>query len=248
MKALVSVLAWIAISVSTVFWTLLIALVSLLRVDPKHDLRHRLCSCWGRVLMQVAPGCKVTLHGLENIPKDGPVIFMANHQSYVDVPALFAVPGQFRWMADTGLFKIPVFGWAMAMAGYIPVDRGNTRAAIRSLTAAKGLLSRGTSVFLFPEGTRSHTGVFSRFQMGGFRLASQSGVPVVPVVVTGTRRLLPRGSGVFRWGIPVEIRFLDPEVFPPDLRQARLQAHALRKRMWAVFARDLRASIKPDKK
>lgn len=250
MKALVSVLAWAGIALSTLFWTSLIALVWLFHrwADPQKRLLHRLCSCWGRALMAMAPGCRVSLRGLEKIPTDGPVIFMANHQSYVDVPALFAVSWKFRWMADTGLFKIPVFGWAMAMAGYIPVDRGNARAAIRSLVTAKDLLARGTSVFLFPEGTRSHTGVFGRFQMGGFRLAAQSGVPVVPVVVTGTRMLLPRGTWIFNWGVPVEIRFLDPEVFPSDLRQARLRVRPFRARMWAAFAKGLRASIEPDKK
>ena len=249
MRALVSILAWIGISISTMFWTSLIALVWLFHrwIDPHRRVAHRLCSYWGRLLVRMAPGCRVILHGLENIPKDGPVIFMSNHQSYVDVPALFFVPGQFRWMADRGLFNIPFFGWAMSMAGYIPVDRGNPRAAIRTLAAAREMLEKGTSIFLFPEGTRSHTGVFGRFQMGGFRLAAESGVPVVPVVLTGTRFLLPRGTWIFRWGVTVEIRFLQPQAFPSDLRLARLQAQSMRAQMWAIFARRLRASIEPEK-
>ena len=202
------------------------------------------------MLVGMAPGCRVRITGLEHLPAGQPVIFMANHQSYVDVPALFAMPGQFRWMADADLFRIPVFGWAMRMAGYVPVNRGSARDGTRSLETAKRWLSRGVSIFIFPEGTRSRTGVFGRFQMGGFRLAAESGVPVVPVVVTGTRRLLPRGSWVFRWGIPVEIRLLPPVLFPPDLGDARVQARALRRRMWSEFverARD-RASMDRDKR
>ncbi len=241
--AAVSAAAWIGISLMTVFWTLVIAAVWVLHpwVDPERRRLHRLCSRWGRALIRMAPGCRVRLNGLERIPANQPVIFMANHQSYVDVPALFSMPGQFRWMADADLFRIPVFGWAMRMAGYIPVNRGDARAGVRSLERAKRWLSRGVSIFVFPEGTRSHTGVFGRFQMGGFRLAAESGVPVVPVVVSGTRQLLPRGSWVFRWGVPVEVDVLSPMLFPSDLRGARIQSRVLRSRMWAAFGARVKA-------
>lgn len=236
--AAVSVGAWIGISLSTVFWTAIIAVVWVVHpwLDPELRRVHRLCSCWGRTLVRMAPGSRVRLVGLERIPAGRPVIFMANHQSYVDVPALFSMPGQFKWMADEGLFRIPVFGWAMWMAGYVPVNRGDARAAVRSLERAKQWLHRGISVFVFPEGTRSHTGVFGRFQMGGLRLAAESGVPVVPVVVTGTRQLLPRGSWIFRWGVPIEIQILPPMEIPSDLQGARAQGNVLRERMWGAFA------------
>lgn len=241
--AAAAVFAWIGISFSTVFWTTLIAVVWLLHrwADPERRLIHRLCSFWGRTLTWMAPGCRIRLSGLENIPAGRPVIFMANHQSYVDVPALFSMPGQFRWMADADLFRIPVFGWAMLMAGYMPVNRGNAKEGVRALDKAKAWLGKGISVFLFPEGTRSHTGVFGRYQMGGFRLAVESGAPVVPVLVIGTRQLLPRGSWVFRWGVPIEIRFLSPETFPQEMPAARIRSRALRTRMWKEFASRLRS-------
>lgn len=240
--AAASAAAWVGIALSTVLWTLIIAAVWLAHpwVDPQLRRTHRLCSLWGRGLVRMAPGCRVRLRGLENVPPDRPVIFMANHQSYVDVPALFFMPGQFRWMADVDLFRIPVFGWAMRMAGYVPVNRGDARAGVRSLDRAKRWLNQGISIFIFPEGTRSRTGVFGRFQMGGFRLAAESGVPVVPVVVTGTRQLLPRGSWIFRWGVPVEIRVLEPMLFPSELRDARAQGRTLRARMWSEFAARLK--------
>lgn len=240
--AAVSVAAWVGISLSTVFWTAIIAVVWALHpwIDPELRRAHRLCSCWGRTLVRMAPASGVRLLGLERIPAGRPVIFMANHQSYVDVPALFFMPGQFKWMADEGLFRIPVFGWAMRMAGYVPVSRGDARAGVQALERAKQWLQRGISVFIFPEGTRSRTGVFGRFQMGGVRLAAESGVPVVPVVVTGTRQLLPRGSWIFRWGIPIEIRILPPMEFPSDLHSARAQGRVLRERMWAAFGHRVR--------
>ena len=238
-----SMVVWIGISLSTLFWTFLIACVYALHrlLDPQLRLAHRLASLWGRGLVSMAPGSRVTLTGRQNIPLDRPVIFMANHQSYTDVPALFFVPAQFKWMADEDLFQIPVFGWAMRMAGYIPVRRGDARHAVRSLQKARRLLARGISVFIFPEGTRSHTGVMGRFQSGGFRLAEETGAAIVPVVVSGTRQLLPRGSWAFRWGVGIWIDILPP-VPPPG---SRSEIHPLmgetRARMWAAYGRRVKS-------
>mgnify|MGYP001565047706 CR=1 FL=1 len=167
LQATVAVLAWIGISLSTFFWTLLIAAVYAGHPlwDPQLKLAHRIASLWGRGLVSLAPGSRVILTGREHLPAGRAVIFMANHQSYVDVPALFFVPAQFKWLADVGLFRMPVFGWAMAMAGYISVRRGDGREAVRSLQKAERLLKQGISVFIFPEGTRSYTGVLGRFQI-----------------------------------------------------------------------------------
>lgn len=245
LRVIVAIAAWIGISFSTLFWTLVIAVVYAGHPlwDPQLKLAHRLASIWGRGLVDLAPGSRVQLTGREHLPAGRPVIFMANHQSYVDVPALFFVPAQFKWMADMDLFRIPVFGWAMAMAGYIPVRRGDGREAVRSLQKAERLLKQGISVFIFPEGTRSHTGVLGRFQSGGFRLAAESGVPIVPVVVSGTRQLLPRGDWIFRWGARVWIDLL-PAMDPPanrgEIRSKMADLHARMREAAGRRIKDLR--------
>lgn len=236
-------IAWTGIGLSTVFWTLLILAAYVVHplLDPQRRVAHRLASCWGRMLLRLAPGCRVELTGRENIPAGRSVIFMSNHQSYVDIPGLFFVPGQFKWMADAGLFRIPVFGWAMRMAGYIPVRRGDAREGVRSLLRGKQVLAEGISIFIFPEGTRSHTGVLGRFQTGGFRLAAQAAVPIVPVVVTGTRQLLPRGEWAFRWGVRVRIRIL-PAITPlQDRKDRRALMGKVRARMREAYRDDLRS-------
>ena len=241
-EAAAAVAAWIGISISTIFWTLLIAVVYAGHPlwDPQLKLAHQLASWWGRGLATMAPGSRVKLTGRDRIPAGRPVIFMANHQSYVDVPVLFFVPAQFKWMADAGLFRIPVLGWAMAMAGYIPVRRGDARQGMRSLQKAEELLKEGISVFIFPEGTRSHTGVLGRFQTGGFRLAAETGVPVIPVVVSGTRHLLPRGDWVFRWGTKIWIDVL-PMVTPPaHRREIRPMMAKVRARMREAYRRRIK--------
>ena len=232
-----SIAAWAGILISTAFWTILIffAYVPHEFLDPQRRLAHRLASLWGRTLIRMAPGSRVEVIGWKNVPQGRPVIFMANHQSYVDVPFLFFLRTQFKWMADEGLFKIPVFGWAMRMAGYIPVRRGDPRRGMESLAQAKAYLQEGISIFIFPEGTRSHTGVFGRFQTGGFRLAMSMGMPIVPVVVSGTRQLLPRGSWAFRWGIRLKVRILPPVPIPRDSRYSHELIQRVRPEMKKAF-------------
>lgn len=243
--AFFSMLAWVGISASTLLWTLSMAPVYLLRrwVDPRMERLHWMAAHWGRMLIQLAPGSHLALTGLRNVPKGRPVIFMSNHQSYCDVPALFCLPAQFKWLADADLFRIPVFGWAMRMAGYIPVRRGNAQEGLLSLAEANRYLMEGISIFVFPEGTRSHTGVLGRFQTGGFRLAAQAQVPIVPVVISGTRQMLPRGSWIFRPGVRVELEIL-PAVAPPrDVGSIRAVAHRVRGEMARAYRRNLRAVL-----
>lgn len=241
LRSAVAVIAWIGIAVSTLFWTLVIGAVYLIHrvFDPQLRLAHRLASWWGRGLILMAPGTKVKVHGRRNIPHNRPVIFMANHQSFVDIPALFFLPGQFKWMADEGLFGIPVFGWAMKMAGYVAVQRGNAKEGVKALRRAKKLLEQGISIFIFPEGTRSHSGMLGRFQSGGFRLAEETKAPIVPVMVSGTRQLLPRGEWAFRIGVRIWIDVLPPvpasghrgEIRPSMEKVRRLMYAAQKKRL-----------------
>ncbi|MBI3332846.1 MAG: 1-acyl-sn-glycerol-3-phosphate acyltransferase [Candidatus Omnitrophica bacterium] len=243
-EGILSVAAWLAIGILTIFWTLLIGLVYLAHrwLDPQRRIIHRMAGLWGRGLVAMAPGCRVRLFGEGNIPVGRPVIFMANHQSYADIPVLYFLNGQqFKWMADTALFQIPFFGWAMRMAGYVPVRRGDARSGLRSLEEAKGWLKRGIPIFVFPEGTRSHTGALGRFQTGGFRLAVTTQTPIVPVVLIGTRRLLPRGGWVFRLGARPQIHLLPP-IAPPssDPRQVRPLARKVRAEMRSVYRRRLK--------
>lgn len=241
LQALLSTLAWVGMTAVTVGWTGLITVAYAVHpwLDPDRRVCHRLAACWGRTLIRVASLRRVELSGQERIPSVGPVIFVANHQSYVDVPLLFRVPAQFKWMADDELFRIPVFGWSMRMAGYIPVHRGDGRQAVRSLEKAKEWLARGISIFAFPEGTRSRTGVLGRFQTGAFRIAIQTRTPVVPVVVVGSRQLLPRNSWIFRWGVRLKIRVLTP-IRIGESTTPRELAQQVKQKIREEYARQIR--------
>jgi len=124
-----------------------------------------------------------------------PNVFMANHQSQFDIPALvLSMPTDFRIVAKRELLYVPIFGWALWLAGFIFIDRTDRESAIRRLDRAVHTIRRGTSVVVFAEGTRSHDGRLLPFKKGGFVLALKAGVPIVPVSIRGGRDILPKGS------------------------------------------------------
>jgi 1-acyl-sn-glycerol-3-phosphate acyltransferase len=121
-----------------------------------------------------------------------------------DILALLGhLPVQFRWVAKKELFQIPIFGYSMARVGYVSIDRSNRQSAIQSLKEAAQRISQGVSVMVFPEGTRSSDGEIKSFKKGGFYLATDSGRPVVPVVIWGTRHVMPKGKLLIRPGTVV---------------------------------------------
>ena len=188
--------------------SLLGALASLVSApfDRSGDTVVVLARIWSRLLLWTAGvPLKVTMHG-ELDPRQ-PYVFMANHISTVDIWALFvALPVKVRFIAKKQLGQIPLFGWAMAAGRFIFIDRQNPLAARRSIDQAAARIRSGSSVAIFPEGTRSRDGHLGPFKKGGFHLAITSGVPIVPVGIRGAHEVMPRGSWILRRGpVSVEI-------------------------------------------
>ncbi|MBF0507940.1 MAG: 1-acyl-sn-glycerol-3-phosphate acyltransferase [Deltaproteobacteria bacterium] len=163
-------------------------------VDRNGNKCHKLAQLWGR-LIGLAAGIDVRLEGLENIDPEQSYVYASNHQSALDIIVLQGyLPVQFRWLAKKELFDIPCFGKFMASTGYIPIDRGNKKSAMQSLDLAAEKVQQGTSVIIFPEGTRSLDGQLLPFKPGGFLLAIKSQRPIVPVGISGSARVLPGKS------------------------------------------------------
>jgi 1-acyl-sn-glycerol-3-phosphate acyltransferase len=184
-------------------------------IPPRGSWVTVICRLWARLLLTA--GCiRVEAHYDPALDPEASYVFLANHQSMFDIPALFVtVPGQIRMLAKRSLFRIPIFGWAMAAGGFIPVDRGDRSTAKRSFGAAVTRLRQGTSILMFPEGTRSQTDELLPFERGGFLLALKSGLPIVPVGIRGTRAIQPKGNWAIRPGA-VTVRFgapIDPAAF-----------------------------------
>jgi 1-acyl-sn-glycerol-3-phosphate acyltransferase len=173
-------------------------------------LRIATPTLWAQKILKAAR-IDVTVEGLENIGEDRAAVLVANHQSWMDVFVLCAnLPVDYRFVAKKELEGIPVFSAAWKKAGHISIDRGDLQKAIGSLDAAGGVMRRDrATVIMFPEGTRSRTGELQSFKKGAFVLAIQTGVPIVPAAILGTRALMPKGDWRVRPG-PVRIRIGAP--------------------------------------
>jgi 1-acyl-sn-glycerol-3-phosphate acyltransferase len=161
-------------------------------VDTSGRFARRAAGAWGRLLL-VTWGVRVVVAGRENVPS-GPAVYAANHGSVLDIPILFGhLPVDFRIIHKRSLYSIPVVGAYLYLGRHIGIDRGRAFEARRSLARAAERIRRGTSVAVFPEGTRSADGTVRTFKRGSFVLALSAGVPVVPVSLAGVKRLAPRG-------------------------------------------------------
>lgn len=207
-----------------------LALVDLLWVRRDPWKAQQFPRWWGRVICKLS-GVSVRLEGLENLDPNATYVYAGNHASQFDIFAFQGYfPYDFRWMAKKELFRLPAFGRAMRKIGYIPVDRSNSREAMRSLDAAAARIAAGKSVLIFPEGTRSADGRLGDFKGGAVLLAIKAGAPVVPLGFNGSHQILPKGkwlpdSGeiVIRFGRPIETRGLkskDKQKLADDLRLA----------------------------
>jgi 1-acyl-sn-glycerol-3-phosphate acyltransferase len=157
-----------------------------------------------------ALGVRVSCRGLENVDIRKPYVFMSNHASHADSPALASVlPHPLHWVFKKELSRIPVFGWVLLACGQIMVDRSDPEKARAAMAEALSGLSGSNSVMIYPEGTRSRDGRLQPLKKGGFRMALQTGLPIVPVRVSGTREIVAAGSLRIR---PGNVRV---ELFPP---------------------------------
>ena len=196
------------IVVYTVFWGTVGVVLGLL--DRSGRGVEWVARSWVRWVF-ASCGIRVECEGLENVARDRPLVFMANHQSVIDIGALIlTLPVSWRFVAKRELVWIPFFGWALALQRHVLVDRSDHAASIRSLRRAAEQVRGGTNVVIFPEGTRSPAGKLRSFKSGGFHLVLQAQVPIVPVTVSGSQRITPKhslrvesGRVKIRYGVPI---------------------------------------------
>ncbi len=151
------------------------------------------CARWWCRLVAWSIFARIRVHGVQHVRPDQPYVYMANHSSLIDTPALFAyLPHPFRIMAKRELFYVPFMGWHLWTAGHFPIDRRNARKTVASLRRVIEGVRNGRSLAVFPEGTRTPDGRLQAFQSGVFKIAVKAGVPIVPVTIRGTFELLPK--------------------------------------------------------
>ncbi len=205
-----SLWTWIAVSVLIVGWLPLLAIIRLFDRDPAHYRTGLWFRRLGCLLTKVNPAWKVSVSGFRVDDPRRPYVVVSNHQSLADIPVISCLPWEMKWVAKAELFRLPVVGWQMQLAGDIPVDRSDSRSGARALMAGRKYLQNRCSIMFFPEGTRSRHGGVGAFSEGPFRLAIKEQLPVLPIVIDGTRNALPKHS--WRFGEPSAIHL---KVLPP---------------------------------
>jgi 1-acyl-sn-glycerol-3-phosphate acyltransferase len=191
---------------------LLLVLLATRPFDPERRRVARLFHSLGLVVLGLQPWVRVRVDWKARKPYVEPCVIVSNHESDADVflSSELAIRGwNAKYLSKESLYRLPVMGWGMRMAGDIPVDRGDRRSRTLAAAACRRWLERGVPVFIFPEGTRSRTGEMARFKDGAFRLAIETGAAVQPIVYVGTRDALPPGAFLLR-PARVTLRVLDP--------------------------------------
>ena len=195
-----SYLFWSACVLIVIVWTPLVAVVLLVtgRSDPNRDRVGFFQRRSAALAARINPFWDFRTIFLERPDLSKPHLFVANHKSLADVFLLCLLPWEMKYLSKESIFKIPLLGWQMRVSRDIPIERGNKDSARAALVAMRDRLTRGSSVIVFPEGTRSADGSIAPFRDGAFRLAVELGVDIVPLAVAGTENTLPKHSLVFR--------------------------------------------------
>ncbi len=214
-----------AVSATVLFPVVLIAM--LVTLNPSASMY--VVQCWWSPLLLWAGGAKLHVTGKENLKPGQPYIFVSNHQSTIDIPAIFTAlwPFDFRFVAKKVLKYVPVTGWYMTLAKFVFIDRSNHRNALKSLQVAGERIRGGISVVMFAEGTRSEDRRVLPFKKGPFALALQARVPVVPIAIEGSGVLMPKNS----WNItpgPIHLSIGKPIDVTPYLEDQRGLIRAVR--------------------
>ncbi len=167
---------------------------------------------WAWTLMKIG-GIRLEITGEENLPKDETVVYMPNHQSDLDWPIIFrVVPGQYLFLAKQELFDTPVFGAYMKLQEYIPIERSNIRKSFKTYQTIRTLIGSGSSIVIFPEGTRSFDDNLGKFKPSSFSILQETKVRVVPICIDGSTNIQPKGSKLINPG-KVKVKILPPVSF-----------------------------------
>lgn len=204
-------LIWLAIVAFFVTLPMSAATMFVAMVRSTSPLIDRIMNRWARGVVWGA-GIDLHVEGLDRIDPNSRYILVANHYSYLDIPVLVAaIPQPVRFMAKASLFQIPIFGWALTRAGFIPIDRQNRRTAVKSFDLAAERIRKGNTIVIFPEEGRTREREMKPFQRGAFLLAIKSRKTIVPVAIDSTFDILPAtrwrvtpGRVTVRVGHPIE--------------------------------------------
>lgn len=223
-RLLFSIVFWSFLALSSL--VLFIGALALWAVTLLFDRNGRilhLYSCfWAQLYMYVNPLWHLRVEGREHLPWHGPAVLVANHESLGDILVLFGLYRPFKWVSKAANFKLPFIGWNMWLNRYVPLVRGDRESVGRMMAQCERWLGRGVPVLMFPEGTRSPDGHMKAFKDGAFQLAVKMKCPVIPVVLTGTAKTLPKHGLKLQTTANCHVQVMSP--VDPEPFQGNVQA------------------------
>ncbi len=206
-----SILAWTTMALTSILITpfFLLVWVCTFWWDTRRLAAHMMGTFWAWHYQSLIPFWKLRLEGREKIPWKRPVVLVANHRSLVDILALYKLRRPFKWTSKDENFKLPFIGMVLSLTNSVRIKRESMRSGAQFLNQAEAEMRKGSSILLFPEGTRSRTLEMRPFKEGAFVLAKRMGCGVIPIVHIGSERTFDRGSWVLKGKTHIYIRVLD---------------------------------------
>jgi 1-acyl-sn-glycerol-3-phosphate acyltransferase len=233
-----SCLFWLFIVVSSLLLFPIAVLIWAATVlfDRRLVVLHRFTCFWASLYTWLNPLWPVRIEGRERIATDTAYVMVANHQSLLDILVLFRLFVHYKWVSKIENFRIPCIGWNMSMNRYVKLRRGDRESVEQMMAACEQALASGSSIMMFPEGTRSLDGRLKAFKHGAFTLAQRMRAPILPIVVTGTAAALPKRGFVLQGRHAIRIRVLEAI---PYTRFANQSAEALAEQVRSIIADEL---------
>ena len=195
--------------------------------DRKKVILHRFSCFWGSLYIWLQPFWKVTWEGKEHIKKDQTYVIVSNHQTLIDILVIYTLFKHFKWVAKNSLLKIPFVGWNMALNGYIIVKRTDAKSQIKMMKHAERALNSGSSIMIFPEGTRSPDGNIGRFKRGAFILSEIANVPVIPIALHNVDKAVRKKSLWLNKSTDMRAKVFAP-VYPKDFKNTKEMSTAVK--------------------
>ncbi len=236
----ISILFWsYMLLTNPVLWALAVLIFVLTApFDRKRRILHLYTCAWAFHYVKLLPLWSPRFEGLSHIRRDQTYVLVANHQSLGDILVLFGLFRHFKWVSKREIFRVPFIGWNMRMNDYVGLVRGDAASIERMLNECRRHLKLGSSIMIFPEGTRSEDGEMKDFKRGAFSLAKELGLPIIPIVVDGTRDALPKHGLVLRQESVLHIRVrVLPAVLPEAAEDARALGELVRNQMVTELAK-----------
>ncbi len=177
--------------------------------DKRLIAQHLFTQFWGSLYFWTIPRWRVKFNGRKKISNQKACVLVANHRSLMDIVVLSGMFRHFKWVSRAEIFRVPFMGWNMTMNRYISLKRGDKKSIIKMMKDCEHAIKSGSSVLLFPEGTRSEDGELRRFLPGAFSLAKRMKVPIIPIVLNGTGEALPKNTFLLNGKCKITIDVLD---------------------------------------